>query len=302
MTTAGALVEDYLGRLDRAATTLPPDRRAELVAEIGEHIAAALEAGDPTSEAQVRTVLDRLGQPDEIVAAAREHAGALGAPAGSQPGWGDPAWGDPVWGDPAWGGPGPGEPGWGGPGAAGPGRVGPGWVEAPVLRRRGTGLELAAVLMLTAGSFIPVLGWLVGVLLLWTSTRWTWREKLLGTLVVPLGPGGVLVLGGLLPLRMTCSSEATYAGPDVPPLPTAPVPLAPPPTPPGQPTPPAPAGAPALPEGPPEGWTTADGVVETCSATGPAGWVVALVIGLLLLLPIVVAVVLYRTARRRAAS
>lgn len=40
-----------------------------------------------------------------------------------------------------------------------------------------------------------VVGWLVGVALLWWSGRWTWREKLLGTLVVPGGPGGILVFG-----------------------------------------------------------------------------------------------------------
>ncbi len=40
-----------------------------------------------------------------------------------------------------------------------------------------------------------VVGWLVGVALLWSSGRWTWREKLLGTLVVPGGPGGILVFG-----------------------------------------------------------------------------------------------------------
>lgn len=54
--------------------------------------------------------------------------------------------------------------------------------------RRGTGLEIAAVVLLTAGSFIPVIGWLTGVVLLWASSIWKWWEKLLGTLVWPLGP------------------------------------------------------------------------------------------------------------------
>lgn len=48
---------------------------------------------------------------------------------------------------------------------------------------RGTGLEIAAAVMLTAGSFVPVAGWLIGLVLLWASQVWTVREKLLGTLV-----------------------------------------------------------------------------------------------------------------------
>jgi hypothetical protein len=42
-----------------------------------------------------------------------------------------------------------------------------------------------------------VIGWLVGVALLWTSNRWTPREKLAGTLLVPGGPGSVALLIGL---------------------------------------------------------------------------------------------------------
>ena len=49
--------------------------------------------------------------------------------------------------------------------------------------------------MLTVGSLIPVLGWAVGVVLLWSSGRWRPSEKLLGTLIVPGGPGMALLLG-----------------------------------------------------------------------------------------------------------
>jgi uncharacterized membrane protein len=64
-----ALVRDYLGRLDVAAQALPAARRRELRAEIGEHIDAAL-AEEPTrNEVAVRNVLERLGQPEDIVAA-----------------------------------------------------------------------------------------------------------------------------------------------------------------------------------------------------------------------------------------
>jgi uncharacterized membrane protein len=62
------LVAGYLRRLEAAAAGLPRERRRELVAEIEEHIDAAL--GEEHGEAAVRTVLDRLGTPEEIAAAA----------------------------------------------------------------------------------------------------------------------------------------------------------------------------------------------------------------------------------------
>lgn len=63
------LVDDYLRRLEAAAAHLPRERRAELIGEIEEHVDAALaEAGD--DEAAVRNVLERLGSPEEIAAAA----------------------------------------------------------------------------------------------------------------------------------------------------------------------------------------------------------------------------------------
>lgn len=59
---------------------------------------------------------------------------------------------------------------------------------APALTlARGTNLELTAVLLLTAGSLVPVVPWIVGVVLLWRSTLWRRGEKLLGTLVYPFG-------------------------------------------------------------------------------------------------------------------
>lgn len=65
----------------------------------------------------------------------------------------------------------------------------------PKARHRGLGLEILAVLMLTVGSLIPVLGWAVGVILLWSSGRWRPSEKLLGTMIIPGGPGMALLLG-----------------------------------------------------------------------------------------------------------
>ena len=64
------LVDDYLRRLESAAAHLQRSRRAELVAEIREHIEAALREEDAAGEAAVRNVLERLGPPEEIVDAA----------------------------------------------------------------------------------------------------------------------------------------------------------------------------------------------------------------------------------------
>lgn len=84
-------------------------------------------------------------------------------------------------------------------------------VLAPPRRRRAT-TELVAVLLMTVGSIlIPVIGWLVGVVLLWFSPLLRWWEKLLATLVVPGGLGAVLIagLGGSIAspaVAQTCSS------------------------------------------------------------------------------------------------
>lgn len=163
-TTVDALVADYLRRLDAAASRLPADRRAELLAEISEHIAAARASGSG-AEAEVRTLLDRLGDPDEIVAAASD---------------GEPA-----------------------------------QDVAFTSRAPSVALEIAAVLFLTVGSLLLVVGWLVGVVLLWSSRRWTTAEKLLGTLVVPFGPFGVLILGGLIGGQQ-CVTTTTSSGPATP--------------------------------------------------------------------------------------
>ena len=79
------LVGDYIHHLEALAERLPPDRRTELVGEVREHIEIALAEAGSADGATVRTVLDRLGPPEEIVAAgaaadaSTEHA-ATGAP------------------------------------------------------------------------------------------------------------------------------------------------------------------------------------------------------------------------------
>jgi hypothetical protein len=178
-----AIVAEYLRRLDQAAAGLPPDRRAELVGEIAEHISHARASGQAADEAGLRSLLDRLGEPSDIVAEADE-----GAEGGDSPPPGPP-----------------GTPGAGG--GVGPGGFAPQIVST---RRPSIGVEVAAVLLMTVGSIVPVLGWMVGAVLLWTSRRLRAWEKVLMTLVVPGGPFIVIFLVGLVPTQ-SCS---TYSSTD----------------------------------------------------------------------------------------
>lgn len=146
------LVADYLQQLSTAASAMPANRRTELIDEIASHIAEAraAEPGASGDSLRVRNILERLGDPADIVRAAAEPAESGGSSgAGRDPG----------------------------------------------------ALEICAVLfLLIGGVVIPVLGWIVGVILLWISPRWRRREKLLGTLVWPgglLAPVLVLLAGGL---------------------------------------------------------------------------------------------------------
>lgn len=124
------LASDYLERLSREAGTLPRGDRRELLDDIRAHLDEA--AGPEQSDAEVLTVLDRLGDPAEIVAA--HEAASTRAP-----------------------------------------RSGPG------------PQEWAAIILLLLGGFVFGVGWIAGVVLLWSSTAWRVREKVIGTLLIPGG-------------------------------------------------------------------------------------------------------------------
>jgi uncharacterized membrane protein len=62
------MVRDYLARLREESRMLPVDQARELVADIEEHLVAAIPPG--ASETEVRNVLERLGTPSELVSAA----------------------------------------------------------------------------------------------------------------------------------------------------------------------------------------------------------------------------------------
>jgi hypothetical protein len=118
------LVDEYLRRLERAATHMQRARRAELVAEIRGHIDTALSQEQAAGEAAVRNVLDRLGPPEDIVDAAEP----------------PPRHGD----------------------------------------QRAGKLEIVAL----AALIVPVIGWLIGAVLVFASRIWSRRDKLIAAVLL----------------------------------------------------------------------------------------------------------------------
>jgi hypothetical protein len=229
MTDNDALISDYLRRLEAAASGLPADRRAELIEEISAHITEATTQSPAEVGARSPNLLDvlgRLGDPEDIVRAASDSPTLALVQAGApEPGIGASAAPGP---ESAWlGGQGAGTspppyppttnwPGPAGPADAGPhgttplgppyprgdhrradyGPAGPAPAASAPRQARPGGLEIAAV-ALALGSIllVPFLGlaslvvWLVGIVLLWYSARWRVSDKVLGTVVLPVGIG-----------------------------------------------------------------------------------------------------------------
>lgn len=149
------LIQEYLDRLAKATQGLPPAQRAEIKSEIEEHITVSLSQSEDQGEARVRTILDRLGSPEDI---ARE--------AGARP-------------------------------------------DGAVRRRVGAFELVTVILLLIGGVVLPVLGWIVGAVLLWASARWTTRDKLIGTLVVPGGLAVMVWCVLFASSSSTCSPDGT---------------------------------------------------------------------------------------------
>jgi hypothetical protein len=145
--TLHPLAEEYLDRLDRAADHLPRARRRELVDDIEAHLVEAL--GHDPSDAEVLTVLDRLGEPEEIAAAEQPRAEPAPDPRGLH--------------------------------------------------------EWAAIILLLLGGFVFGIGWIAGLILLWSSRAWNTRDKLIGTL---FWPGGLVVAFYASMLYLLGSAEA----------------------------------------------------------------------------------------------
>ena len=70
--------------------------------------------------------------------------------------------------------------------------------------------EYAVLVLLPLGGFLFIVGWLVGVALLWTSDRWRTGEKLLGTVFPPFGYLS-FAIAGLLP-GQTCGTVSDGSG------------------------------------------------------------------------------------------
>ena len=87
--------------------------------------------------------------------------------------------------------------------------------ELPVRSRpddRRTWREWTAVILLPLGGFLVGVGWIVAVVLLWSSRAWTTRDKWIGTLVIPGGIATGVV--AFLVLGMSTGSKCiskTYA-------------------------------------------------------------------------------------------
>jgi hypothetical protein len=76
--------------------------------------------------------------------------------------------------------------------------------------------EWAAVILLPLGGLALGVGWLIGLILLWSSRLWTTRDKLIGTLIVPGGIATapwVLVLTGTSTISRMCHGRAAQINP-----------------------------------------------------------------------------------------
>jgi uncharacterized membrane protein len=248
---ADQIISGYLARLEQALAALPPARRAELVDDVRSHIAEARRGLPEETDADLLNILDKLGDPADIAADARDRLGAQPAPPAMPLGmleiaaivalvlvW--PAGIALVWLSSAWSRrdkliatvvvPG------GVLVLAILSAVGGGYwshwyvfflllLFTPVVwsigaiylairlyqaRRAGQAtpdagsgsrlLEIAAVVL------TPLL-WPIGVILLWTSTAWDTRDKVIGALVPPGGYFGVAVI--LASLRRASGGSCT---------------------------------------------------------------------------------------------
>jgi hypothetical protein len=125
------LMDDYLERLHHSLRDIPASQRETIISEIVTHIDDAFDAEPDDSEASLRNVLERVGDPEEIASEARDRF-EIPTPT--------PSW-----------------------------------------------RETAALVLLLVGGFLYFIGWIVGVVLLWSSDVWSTRQKIIGTLVVPGG-------------------------------------------------------------------------------------------------------------------
>ena len=68
--SAESIVKDYMSRLEEQLSGLSPDVARDVASQVSEHIAAALSAIPYPSESDVRNILEEVGSPHSIAAAA----------------------------------------------------------------------------------------------------------------------------------------------------------------------------------------------------------------------------------------
>jgi hypothetical protein len=92
-------------------------------------------------------------------------------------------------------------------------------IPAPAARERtrdATWYSVLTVVLLTIGGVVvPVLGWIVGLIMLWAARGWTLVHKAIGTLLALAGPGGLLLL--LFPVGATITYPEPNPNPLLPP-------------------------------------------------------------------------------------
>ena len=144
------------GGAREATRSLPTGKRETIVGDLESHIEQALPAD--AGEAEVRTVLDRLGSPESIAA----EAGAD---------------------------------------------------DAHILAKKGPSRvkEIIGLIGISVGSlFIPLIGWVVGIVLVWMSPVWSKLQKTIATLVWPGGWFAMLYLP-LVSVRSSVSLDASVS-------------------------------------------------------------------------------------------
>ena len=74
------IVEQYLRAVEKQLTGVPATQRTELLSDLSVHIDSSREALTEETEAQVRQILERLGSPETVAAAARQDVQGTDAP------------------------------------------------------------------------------------------------------------------------------------------------------------------------------------------------------------------------------
>jgi uncharacterized membrane protein len=86
------VVAEYLHEVDQRLAGLPVLQRRELLADLEAHIATERAERNLTSEGELIDVLERLGTPEAVAAAAHEEAGVRPAPAPPKAAWARSPW------------------------------------------------------------------------------------------------------------------------------------------------------------------------------------------------------------------